>query len=64
VRALGARHLGYGVTEEHYALFEDALHWALSEALGPEYTPEVEAAWRALYARLANTMRAGAGDGR
>lgn len=60
VRALGARHMAYGVCDDHYPLFEDALHWTLSQGLGPDYTVEVEAAWRALYARLADTMRAGA----
>jgi hemoglobin-like flavoprotein len=61
VQALGARHLSYGVADNHYALFEEALHWTLSQGLGTDFTPEVEAAWRALYARLAATMRSGAG---
>lgn len=59
IRALGARHVRYGVGGDHYALFEDALHWALSQALGHDYTPDVEAAWRALFGRLATAMQAG-----
>lgn len=57
IRELGARHLAYGVRAEHYALFEDALHWALSHGLGERYTPDVADAWRALFGRLADTMR-------
>jgi hypothetical protein len=42
-------------------LFEDALQWTLRQGLGHDHTAEVEAAWRALYARLAKHMCAGAG---
>ena len=58
IRDLGARHVEYGVESEHYTLFEDALHWALSQGLGERYTAEVAAAWRALFRRLSRTMGA------
>jgi hemoglobin-like flavoprotein len=62
IRELGARHLGYGVADDHYVLFEDALHWALSQGLGDGYTPDLESAWRALFGRIAETMRVGGRD--
>jgi hemoglobin-like flavoprotein len=61
IRELGGRHVDYGVMDGHYPLFEDAMHWALSQGLGDGWTPDVEAAWRALFGRLSRTMRAGAG---
>ncbi len=56
VRALGARHNGYGVTEDHYATVGAALLWTLEKGLGPEFTPAVRAAWVSVYSLLANTM--------
>jgi hemoglobin-like flavoprotein len=60
VRALGARHVDYGVTDQQYDTVEQAILWALGQVLGPEYTPETEAAWKAMYEMMANTMKAGA----
>ena len=56
VRALGARHSGYGVKEEHYATVGAALLWTLEKGLGPEFTPAVREAWTSTYSLLANTM--------
>jgi hemoglobin-like flavoprotein len=56
VRALGARHAGYGVTEEHYATVGAALLWTLEKGLGAEFTPAVRDAWTSVYSLLANTM--------
>jgi hemoglobin-like flavoprotein len=56
VRQLGARHVGYGVREEHYATVGEALLWTLEKGLGPEFTPAVKAAWTSTYTLLANTM--------
>jgi hemoglobin-like flavoprotein len=61
IRELGGRHVGFGVMDSHYPLFEDAMHWALSQGLGDGWTADVEAAWRALFGQLSRTMRAGAG---
>lgn len=57
VRQLGARHAGYGVRAEHYATVGAALLWTLEKGLGPEFTPEVRAAWSTTYTLLANTMK-------
>lgn len=56
VRALGTRHAGYGVTEDHYATVGAALLWTLEKGLGPDFTPAVREAWTSVYSLLANTM--------
>src|SRR4051812_3773138 len=56
VRALGARHAGYGVAEEHYATVGAALLWTFEKGLGAEFTPAVRDAWTNTYTLLANTM--------
>ncbi|MES2695940.1 MAG: globin family protein [Verrucomicrobiota bacterium] len=56
VRQLGARHAGYGVTEDHYAAVGAALLWTLEKGLGPAFTPAVREAWTTTYSLLANTM--------
>ena len=56
VRALGARHRGYGAIEEHYASVGAALIWTLEKGLGREFTPAVENAWTTAYSFLAQLM--------
>lgn len=60
LKAMGARHAGYGVKDEHYAFVGAALLGMLAEALGENFTPEVRAAWTALYGAVEATMKAGA----
>jgi hemoglobin-like flavoprotein len=60
VVALGRRHVDYGVTDAHYATVGAALLWTLEQGLGPEFTPEVKAAWTATYTALADVMRGAA----
>ena len=60
VRQLGERHAGYGVEPRHYELVGTALIWTLEKCLGEAFTPEVNAAWRATYAFLADAMLIGA----
>lgn len=57
---LGARHVGYGVREEHYAMVEDALVGMLRHVLGTAFTLTVESAWRELYATMREAMLRGA----
>lgn len=49
---VGKSHLKYGVTEAHYATVGQALLAAIEQGLGDDYTPDVDAAWRALYTSL------------
>ena len=60
LRNLGARHVGYGVREEHYVTVGTALLWTLSAGLGEKFTPEVREAWTAAYGLLADVMQFGA----
>jgi hemoglobin-like flavoprotein len=57
VEALGRRHGGYGVRDEHYATVGAALLWTLDKGLGDAFTPDVREAWTAAYGWLALTMR-------
>jgi len=56
VKDLGQRHKGYGVTAAHYAPVGAALLWTLEKGLGPDFTPEVKAAWPETYTALAGVM--------
>jgi len=57
LESLGKRHAGYGVRDEHYDTVGEALMWTLERGLGPVFTPEVQAAWAALYGVIATTMK-------
>ncbi len=60
VQALGARHAGYGVTDEHYDTVAAALLWTLEQGLGTAFTPAAREAWTAAYLLLAGAMKAAA----
>jgi len=56
LRKLGARHVNYGVRDEHYATVGGALLKTLQQGLGAACTDEVHAAWVALYHVVSHTM--------
>ena len=56
VKALASKHVGYGVTEEHYAPVGAALLWTLRQGLGEAFTPAVEEAWTVAYGTLSTVM--------
>jgi nitric oxide dioxygenase len=61
IESSGKRHQGYGVVASDYDGAGLALLWALEQALGAGFTPEVRDAWAEGYRALAGTMqRAGA----
>lgn len=60
LKAMGARHAGYGVKDKHYATVGSALLDMLSHTLDKRFTPEVRAAWTELYGAVETTMKAGA----
>jgi nitric oxide dioxygenase len=60
VRALGARHAGYGVREADYGVVAEALVWTLEQGLGEAFTDEARTAWVAAYTVLAGEMKAAA----
>lgn len=63
LRDLGRRHEGYGVLPAHYEPFADALVWTLQLVLGPDLTPEAEAAWCTLLEETVARMRGDAATG-
>ncbi len=60
IEAMGRRHAGYGVRDEHYATVGAALIWTLEQGLGDAFTDEVREAWVATYTLLAGVMQKGA----
>ena len=56
LHALALRHLGYGVRDHHYDSVGIALFHMVSEIEGADVVPELEAAWREAYSRIATTM--------
>lgn len=62
LRAMGRKHVEYGVTEEMYDWVGDSLLSTLAEVAGDEWTPELEAAWKEAYGAIASLMKAGAAD--
>ena len=62
LRALGRRHVGYGVKEAHYPLVGDALLWTLEQGLGEAFDAETREAWAAAYGLLAGVMCEAAAD--
>jgi nitric oxide dioxygenase len=54
--ALARRHVGFGVKPGHYVPVGQALLWTLERGLGPQWTPELAAAWTAAYTTLSQYM--------
>jgi hemoglobin-like flavoprotein len=59
-RALGQRHVGYGVAPDYYQTMRQALLWMLSKSLGDDFTRDVESAWIAAFDYVAANAIAGA----
>ncbi len=55
IENLGKRHVTYGVTIDHWNSVGAALLWALEDAFGSVFTPEVRDAWAAAYGLIAQT---------
>ena len=62
VQALGRRHAGYGVKNEHYNTVGAALIWTLEQGLGDAFTPEVRDAWVTAFGVLSRVMLAAAAE--
>jgi hemoglobin-like flavoprotein len=56
---LGSKHARYGVESQHYVIMRQALLDTLALGLGDEFTPEVRAAWEAVFAMVAVAMQSG-----
>jgi len=62
IRALGRRHVQYGVKGHHYDTVGEALVWALEKGLGAEFPPQARGAWLTVYEWLAATMKEAAAE--
>lgn len=62
LRLMGARHKTYGVKDEHYPMVGQALLAMVEETMDGAYTPQLEDAWKALYAVVSTTMLEGAAE--
>ncbi|MDQ8179795.1 globin family protein [Pelagicoccus sp. SDUM812005] len=62
VQAMGKRHSGYGVKDQHYETVGTALIWTLGQGLGDDFTDETKEAWIATYTLLATTMKDAANE--
>jgi len=62
VEALGRRHVGYGVRDEHYQTVGRALLDSLALGLGDQFTDEARVAWTDVYVTLAGVMRRAAAE--
>jgi hemoglobin-like flavoprotein len=60
IEALGRRHAGYGVRDEHYVTVGAALLWTLEQGLGDAWDAELADAWATAYGTLAGAMQAAA----
>ena len=60
VQALGKRHVGYGVRDDHYDTVGAALLWTLEQGLGEAFTKEAHDSWAATYSTLAGVMKGAA----
>jgi hemoglobin-like flavoprotein len=58
--ALGARHVGYGVTDEMYDQVGECLLATLAEIAGDDWTPALATAWAEAYGAIAGLMKEGA----
>ncbi|HEV8549968.1 MAG TPA: globin domain-containing protein [Polyangiaceae bacterium] len=58
LRALGSKHQGYGVKPEMYGWVGESLLETLASVAGPEWTPELAAAWKDAYGAVAGLMQA------
>jgi hemoglobin-like flavoprotein len=62
LKALGAKHVGYGVTGEMYGWVGASLLATLAEVAGTDWTPELAAEWTEAYGAISGLMQSGAAD--
>ena len=60
LRALGARHVGYGAQPEHYGVVGATLITSLAAIAGDDWKREYATAWNAAFGIVAATMLEGA----
>lgn len=56
LKALGAKHAAYGVTEQHFEQVGGALLVTLADVAGPIWNEDLTLAWTRIYGVIASTM--------
>jgi hemoglobin-like flavoprotein len=64
LKALGAKHVEYGVTDEMYNWVGESLLAAIANAAGDAWSPALAAAWTEAYGAIAGLAKAGAAEAR
>ena len=59
LRKLGNEHLPRGIVPAHYEIIGQALINTAAEALGDEFTPELEASYKVVFYGIAKKMQHG-----
>lgn len=62
LRAMGARHVGYGAQPEHYVVVGSTLIGAMAELAGEDWRPVYTEAWSVAFSLVASTMIEGAAE--
>jgi hemoglobin-like flavoprotein len=62
IQAMGKRHVGYGVKDEHYDTVGEALIWTLGAGLKDDFTEDTKQAWISVYTVVSSTMKAAAAE--
>ena len=62
LRAMGARHVGYGARPEHYPVVGTVLIDSMAEVAGDSWRPDYGRAWAAAFDIVAGAMLAGAAE--
>ena len=62
LQKLGRQHVAFGTQPAHYEPVGAALLWTLEQGLGPDFTPDVRAAWVETYTLVAGVMKAAAAE--
>lgn len=60
LRAMGKKHVDYGVTDEMYGWVGASLLAAIAEAAGADWTPQLKQAWTDAFGAISGLMLAGA----
>jgi len=56
LEALAGRHIGYGLSPEHFVYFGQAFMYMLQSIFESDWNAELEGAWRAVYQRVSEVM--------
>lgn len=56
LQALGRRHVGYGVTDAHYASVGAALIWTFNSVLGENFPAAAQESWTTAFGVLSQVM--------